>query len=172
MTHPERFAPVVAAVEAVIDHLETWYAVDVGRRTDDQGTPVVQLRPTTGAPLTIRSTDGGLDVEAGALFRERMPGCACDACDETAETVTDRLEETVLAIAAGGLREVFPIGRRRWMHTRILNLDGGGWSSSGSPDPSLSSEQLDAAEELLGRLRDGWWPAWSLRPGRAAPIPL
>ena len=170
-THPERFAPVLSVVDALIDHLETWYVVDVERRTDDVGTPVTHLRPSTGAPITLRSTDGGIVVEAGALFRQRMPGCTCDACDETAETVADRLEETVLAIAAGGLREVFPIGRQRWMHTRILNLDGGGGSSSGAPDPSLSSERLDAAAKDLGRLRDGWWPAWTLRPGRSAQIP-
>lgn len=163
VSHPERFAPVLTVVDALVEHLETWYLVDVDRRVDEQGTRVFALRPTTGAPITITATAESVGIEAGALFRDNAPSCTCDACDESAETVADHLEETLLAIAAGGLREVFPVGQRRWLHTRIRALDGGGRSSGGEPAPSISPERLDAAAALLDGLDDGWWPAWSLR---------
>jgi len=166
VSHPERFAPVLTVVDALVDHLETWYDVDVDRRAGVSDARVVHLRPTTGAAITITATAESVSIEAGALFRDLAPGCTCDACDETAETVADQLEETLLAIAAGGLREVFPVGQQRWLHTRILTADGGRRSSSGDPGPSLSPERLDDAAELLGRLPDGWWPAWTLRDAR------
>ncbi|CAH0223204.1 hypothetical protein SRABI44_02868 [Microbacterium foliorum] len=165
VSHLERFAPVATVVDALVAYLETWYAVAVDRRTDGSGSRIVHLRPTTGAPTTIASGATGepLTIEAGVLFRDTVPGCTCDACDETAGSVADQLEETVLAIAAGGLREVFPVGRRRWLHTRIHTPDGTGRSSSGEPGPSLAAELL-GAEEVLRGLPDGWWPAWTLRP--------
>lgn len=165
VSHPERFAPVLSVVDALVDHLETWYLVDVDRGTDGPRTRLVHLRPTTGAAITITATVESveIEIEAGALFRDRVPGCTCDACDETAESVADQLEETLLAIAAGGLREVFPVGQRRWLHTQIRTPDGGGRSSGGEPDPSVPAERLTEAAEILEGLSDGWWPAWSLR---------
>lgn len=164
VSHPERFAPVLTVVDALVDHLETWYEVDVDRRSDEPEMRVVHLQPPTGAPMTITARAEAVEIEAGALFRETVPGCTCDACDETAETVADQLEETLLAIAAGGLREVFPVGHRRWLHTRILTADGGGRSSGGEPGPSIPAELLDDAAALLDALPGGWWPAWTLRP--------
>jgi len=163
VSHPERFAPVLSVVDALIDHLETWYLVDVDRRDAEPGTRVIHLRPTTGAPITVTATLESVDIEAGALFRDIVPGCTCDACDETAETVADQLEETLLSIAAGGLREAFPVGHRRWVHTRIRTADGTGRSSGGEPGPSVPLERLHEATELLAGLPGGWWPAWSLR---------
>jgi hypothetical protein len=163
VSHPERFAPVLSVVDALVDHLERWYLVSVDRRADEAGARVVHLRPTTGAAITITATAESVSIEAGALFRDMVPGCTCDACDETAETVADQLEETLLTIAAGGLREVFPVGQRRWLHTRLRTADGGGRSSGGEPAPSIPLERLEEATELIQGLPDGWWPAWSLR---------
>ncbi|KJL34015.1 DUF6226 family protein [Microbacterium oxydans] len=168
VSHPERFAPALAAVDALIDHLETWYVVDVDRAVEPSGSRVVHLRPTTGAPitLTMSATGESIGIEAGALFSEIVPSCTCDACDESADSVAEQVEETLLSIAAGGLREVFPVGQRRSAHIRIRTVDGGGRSSAGEPGRSVPAARLDAAAELLGSLSDGWWPAWSLRPGR------
>jgi hypothetical protein len=165
-SHLERFAPVRAVVDALVDHLESWYVVDVDRGIDEQGTRVIHLRPTTGAAITITATAETVGIEAGALFHDIAPSCTCDACDESAVTVADHIEETLLSIAAGGLQEAFPVGQRRWLHTRIRTLDGGGRSSGGEPGPSVPPERLDAAVELLADLPDGWWPAWSLRAPR------
>lgn len=167
VSHPERFAPVVSVVDALVDHLETWYDVDVDRRTDESGERVWRLRPTTGATVTLTGPAESVRIEAGALTREYAPSCTCDACDETAESVADQLEETLLAIAAGGLREVFPVGHRRWLHTELRTPGGGGRSGGGEPDPSLSAERLDDAAHLLARLPDGWWPAWTLQSAQS-----
>ena len=171
VSHPERFAPVLSVVDALVEHLETWYDVDVEldveRRDGGADARVVHLRPTTGATITLTATTESVGIEAGALFRDIVPSCTCDACDESAESVADQLEETLLAIAAGGLREVFPVGDRRSLHSRILTADGGGRSSSGEPDPTLPRDRLDDAAELLEHLPDGWWPAWSLRSAQS-----
>ncbi|WP_091032383.1 DUF6226 family protein [Microbacterium oxydans] len=167
VTHPERFAPVMSVVDALVHHLETWYDVDVERRSDESGARVWHLRPTTGAQITLTGTAESVFIQSGALTREYAPSCTCDACDETAESVADQLEETLLAIAAGGLREVFPVGQRRWLHTELRTPDGGGRSGGGEPDPSFPAEELDDAEDLLARLPDGWWPAWTLRTPRS-----
>lgn len=163
VSHPERFAPVLSVVDALVEHLATWYVVDVDRRVSESGARVICLRPTTGATITLTVSAESVDIEAGALFRDRAPVCTCDACDETAESVADHLEQTLLAIAAGGLREVFPVGQRRWLHTRIHTPDGSGRSSGGQPDPAIPAKRLDEAADVLGRLPDGWWPAWTLR---------
>lgn len=163
VSHPERFAPVIGVVDALVDHLETWYDVDVDRRSEESGTRVWHLRPTTGAMLTLTGTGESVGIEAGALTREFAPSCTCDACDETAESVADQIEETLLAIAAGGLREVFPVGQRRWLRTELRTPDGGRRSGGGEPDRSLPAARLDEAADLLARLPDGWWPAWTLR---------
>lgn len=167
VSHPERFAPVMDVVDALVDHLETWYDVDVDRRSEESGERVWHLRPTTGATVTLTTTAGTVSIEAGALTRELAPSCTCDACDETAESVAEQIEETLLAIAAGGLREVFPVGQRRWLHTELRTPEGGRRSGGGEPGPSLSAEQSDEAADLLAHLPDGWWPAWTLRPAQS-----
>jgi hypothetical protein len=163
VSHPERFAPVTGVVDALVDHLETWYDVDVDRRSEESGARVWHLRPTTGAMVTLTGTAESVGIEAGALTREYAPSCTCDACDETAESVADQIEDTLLAIAAGGLREVYPVGQRRWLHTELRTPDGGRRSGGGEPDRSLPAARLDEAADLLAGLPDGWWPAWTLR---------
>ncbi|MFK4759607.1 DUF6226 family protein [Microbacterium sp. ZW T5_45] len=165
VSHPERFAPLLLMVDALIEHLAGSYLVDVDRRTDAEGALVVHLRPSTGAAITLTATVEGVRLQAGALFRETVPDCTCDACDESAETEAGHLEETLLSIAAGGLRELFPLGNRGWGHIDLLTVDGGGRSSDGPPDPGLTDAQLSEVAEKLRGLDDGWWPAWTLRTG-------
>ena len=79
----ERFAPVLSVVDALVDHLETWYA---DRRVGDAGAQIVHLRPTTGA---LRRWSAGRGrwwrVRGGEQSRERcLPGpgvreMQCDA---------------------------------------------------------------------------------------------
>ena len=44
-------------------------------------------------------------MTAGPVAEFVFPGCACDACDETAEPVADDLVATVFAVVAGHLRQ-------------------------------------------------------------------
>lgn len=106
------------ALDALAEYLLARYVVDVDRRTVDQETHLV-LRPSTGAPVTIMATVESAEIQGGALFRARVPQCSCDACDESAESVVADAEDTLLAITAGGLREVFPVGHRRGTAAQI-----------------------------------------------------
>ncbi len=164
VSHPERFAPVLSVVDALVEHLATWYVDDVDRRVSESGARVMCLRPTTGATITLTVSAESVDIEAGALFRDRAPVCTCDACDETAESVADHLEQTLLAIAAGGLREVFPVGQRRWLHTRST-------PPTAADDPVAASPTRRSPRSVSTRP-----PTFSTvsltaggRPGRCAP---
>lgn len=161
LSHPERFAPLMMDAESLVAYLQASYVVEVDRQSAD-GEVRFTLRPSSGATMTITATTESVQVRAGALFRASAPECACDACDESADTAADHLEEVVLAIPAGGLREVFPVGRRRWQHVQLLRREGAG-SSGGPPDPHLSASELEHAVDTLRGLDRGWWPAWTLR---------
>ncbi|WEK61434.1 MAG: DUF6226 family protein [Candidatus Microbacterium colombiense] len=162
LSHPERFAPLLCDLDAVVAYLAAHYVVDVDRQTVGPETRVA-LRPSTGAPVTITATVESARITAGALFHTDAPQCSCDACDESAETVADQLEADLLAIAAGGLRERFPVGSRRWHFTQLCSLDGGYRTTSSEPDPARTPQQLEHAAQALRNLADGWWPAWTLR---------
>ncbi|PPH27153.1 DUF6226 family protein [Rathayibacter sp. AY1F9] len=163
VSHPERFAPLRRDVDALADYLHRWYSVDV-RHLDHDGTHQIRLQPRAGAPITVTATDESVQVEAGVFFRATLPNCSCDACDESAETAADRLEEAVLSIAAGGFRETYPLGSRRWLHTQLHAVDGSGYTgSSGAPDTDLTTDDLEHATTTLRQLDSGWWPAWPLR---------
>lgn len=164
VSNPDRFAPLLLDVDALVDYLRTWYVVEATRSTAEDGVLQTRLQPASGAAMTITASTEFVQVEAGALFRLVVPDCSCDACDETAESEATRLEETMLAIAAGGLQEQYPLGRRQWLHTRLRHPDGGGSSSSGDPEPDLTPAQLAQVVDRLRELDGGWWPAWPLRP--------
>ncbi|MEV8250262.1 DUF6226 family protein [Microbacterium sp. NPDC076768] len=156
-------------LDAVIEYLQAWYVVDVERRTVDQETRTV-LRPSTGATVTIAAAVDSVQIQGGALFRTVVPQCSCDACDESAESVADEVEDTLLAIAAGGLREVCPVGHRRWQHAQLCHLGGERHSSNGEPDPNLTADELEQATKMLRELDDGWWPAWTFRTDLAQSV--
>jgi hypothetical protein len=166
VTHPERFAPVLSVVEALADYLERWFIVEMKRSRDDDGAAVFRFEPSTGAPLTITASMDSVRVEAGALFDTFVPSCTCDACDETAETASERLERVVLAVASGGLRERYPMGRRQWLFASLRFLDGGAESSSGGLGPDVSDARKLRAAEVVRGLNEGRWPAWTLRATR------
>ncbi|MCR2826498.1 DUF6226 family protein [Microbacterium sp. zg.Y909] len=171
LSHLGRFAPLLLDLDALIGHLQTWYLVDVDRKTVDQETQLV-LRPSTGATVAITATVESVRIQGGALFRAVAPQCSCDACDESAETAADHLEDVLLAIAAGGLREVFPVGHRRWQHTQLCTLEGERHSSNGEPDRNLTPDELEHITAALRELHDGWWPAWTLRADLTEPPAL
>ncbi len=161
-SHPERFAPLLLVVDALVEHLHDAYLVEVRRELDPQGAPRIVVEPSAGATIVLTPTPPCVRVEAGALFDAVVPSCTCDACDENADTAATELENTVLGIAAGGLREVFPVGRRAWVHTQLVFEEGSRSSGSG-PAPDLPAEVRDEKAAVLGGLDDGWWPAWPLR---------
>ncbi|WP_158297211.1 DUF6226 family protein [Zhihengliuella sp. ISTPL4] len=162
-SHPERFAPLLLVVDALVDHLSREYEVEARREAGEGGTERIVLAPARGARVIITPTVPSVRVEAGALFHAIVPSCVCDACDETAETAADELERILLSVAAGGFREKYPVGRRAWLYTEIRSPDGERRESSSGPAPDHSAEDHERAAALLSGLDDGWWPAWPLR---------
>lgn len=162
-SHPERFEPLRLVVDALVEHLRTGYEAVVREESGPEGARRIVMQPGTGTPIVLTSTGPVVQVEAGAVFRAVIPSCTCDACDETAESAADELESTLLAIAAGGLRERFPVGRRAWQFTELVSPEGERRSSSAGPAPDLPEGVREQRVSVLRELDDGWWPAWPLR---------
>jgi Family of unknown function (DUF6226) len=78
----------------------------------------------TASLTTVLTAYPRVIVHAGLLHDFSFPGCGCDGCDETAESEAERLEMLVLAVAADGYSERYPLGSRRWIKYGLTALDG------------------------------------------------
>lgn len=89
-----------------MDRLEG-YGIDPELEGDRAARPTVSLRPAGGgAPIVVAfTTFPGLMVRAGHWYTLGFPGCGCDACDETAETEAQGLEQLVGTLVSGHFRE-------------------------------------------------------------------
>jgi hypothetical protein len=173
-SHPERFAGLHLVARALIAHLTVVYDVEVHedpalaaellREARDVLEAVkVTPRSTGAASLTFVLTGyPGLMVHAGVLHDFSFPVCGCDACDETVQTAADRLEMLVLAVAAGGYAERYPVGRRRWSEYALTAFDGSGSESGKSEPVPAAADRLREAEIQLRGVAGGWNP-WPLR---------
>lgn len=174
-SHPERFAGLHAVAAALIDHLSAVYDVDVDRDPVHAGDVFMKAREmlqavrvtprrADAAPLTFLFTGyPGVLIHAGVMHDFPFPVCGCDACDETAGTAADRMEMLVLTVAAGGYRERYPVGGRKWSEYALTAVDGSGFESgSGEPAP-VDAVRLQDAEDRLREVAGGWRP-WPLRP--------
>lgn len=170
----ERFAGIHVVAAALINHLTGSYDVTV---TDDLScaddlsiagadvTRAVRIVPhdEQAAPLTIVFTSfPGLMVHAGVLHDFAYPQCGCDACDDTALSQVEQLEELVLGVASGNYHERYPVGSKRESQYALTNPDGSGSRSGGSGAETTDPALLDVAEHRLQGVPDGWQP-WPLR---------
>ena len=172
-SHPERFAPLHQIANALIDHLQRNYQVqvndDLGCVQDLRHPPPKALRAvrltsaaTDAAALTFVFTDyPGVIVHAGLLHDFIYPACGCDACDETWQTVADQLEGDVQAVVSGGYREqVRGSAQEPWIWHQLITSDG---VRSGGTDASADvGAHLRAAAARLETL-PGRWAAWPRR---------
>lgn len=168
-SHPERFAPLHAVADALVKHLVATYDVEVDEGDDALGdfsrvlahrvARAVRLRPASAsaAPLTV-VWEGypGVQVHAGALFEHGAPWCGCDACDETAESAAEQLEDLLLAVAENGFEEEVDLVSR-W-HAVTMTRQGGSSRSGGLVD--VTDDRVAAAAARLAGLSGGWrpWP--------------
>jgi hypothetical protein len=170
----ERFAGIHVVAEALINHLTCSYDVTV---TDDPGCAddlsmagadvirAVRIVPRSeqAAPLTIVFTSfPGLMVHAGVLHDFVYPQCGCDACDDTALSQVEQLEELVLGVASGNYHERYPVGSKRESQYALINPDGSGSRSGGNGMETTDPARLDVAEHRLRGVPGGWRP-WPLR---------
>ncbi|WP_115788961.1 DUF6226 family protein [Arthrobacter silvisoli] len=170
VTHPERFAPLHAVADALIDYLTRTFDADVDSAPEHagdlvrQGITVVRAvrvtpRERDAAPLTFVFTDfPGLAVHAGALHDFIYPDCGCDACDETAEGEAEELEHLIQGVTSGSYSEW--VGRHATAGMR-LEFDGG-YTGGGGNVSAIPKERLENARARLAALPNGWAP-WPLR---------
>lgn len=181
-SHPERFAPLHQIAEALADHLQHTYDVEV---TDDpscaqdlrrsiRAVRAIRLTPAAedAAPLTFVFTDyPGLVVHAGLLHDFPYPSCGCDACDESLGSVADQLEWTVLAVTSGGYREeVRGSALGSWISYQ-LTAEGSSRGGSSRGDATAGARaRRRAAASRLDAMAAGW-AAWPARPSAAGLSP-
>lgn len=173
--HPERFAPLHTVADALIEHLQETYDVQVKEGSEvardllrpNRGvTRAVRIRPidATCAPVTlVFTTYPGLSMHAGLLHDFHYPDCGCDACDSNWQQEADYLERQVFAVVTGNYRERIERGLRRWIVHSFAYPDGRSSGPTGSRD--VSAERLETAEPILRDLPNGWAP-WPPSTGR------
>lgn len=166
-TNLERFRPLHAVAEALIDFLTTTYDVTVSEGHDDDilhsRTDIVRAtrvtpRDPNAAPLTFVFTSyPSVIVHAGALIDFLHPVCGCDACDSSWEHEADEMEWHVLAVPSGKFSETRWHG---WFGHAIESVDGMAKSNGESRIDQVPQERLEAAASVLDALPHGWvaWP--------------
>ena len=175
-SHLERFAPLHAVADALVEHLVLTYDVAVDADPScaaDLVHPrhdvVRAVRLTPADPDAARMTFvwtsyPGVVVSAGVLHDFVHPICGCDACDETARSQADELEHEVLSIAAGGYREGVRGRATPWIDMELRSPDGSRAGSTRVP-AGLDRHRLAVARRRLRALPQGW-RAWAARPHR------
>ena len=110
---------------------------------------------TTAEPAVI--------FHAGAWCELSFPNCACDACDETAQSEAESLEQFVLAVTAGTFRERYPLGPQRAYEYAWTAPDGSYETASTSAPPTDSPTHHQDTQRRLAALPQGWqpWPPQS-----------
>ncbi|WP_222636595.1 MULTISPECIES: DUF6226 family protein [unclassified Rhodococcus (in: high G+C Gram-positive bacteria)] len=171
--HPERYAPLHAVADALIEHIRETYDVEIDEgpeaiaelvRPHRDTTRAVRIRPSDSdcATLTLIFTSyPGIGMHAGLLHDFSFPSCGCDACDSTWQTEADRFERQVFAVVTGNYRE--RVGHGQQPSSEYAFTYPNGRNSGGSPSAGVPAARLDAADPILRALPDGW-AAWPPRP--------
>ena len=170
VSHPERFAPLHLVADALIEHLEATYDVqvswDASHADDFLRHPdlerVTRLTPNdpAAAPLTIGfTTYPGLILHAGLLHDFVYPTCGCDVCDEAAVGQVEQLEGHISAVVAGHYQETYTPGVELPLKF-VLRSDDAGEQAGSSRTDNYPTGLLATAGAQLRDLPSGWarWP--------------
>jgi hypothetical protein len=171
VTNPERFASLHDAAAELLDRLEREFETE--RREAygldpevEQGCnlsrPSVALLPRDigAAPLVVAFSDfPGLRVRFGRWYVVAFPTCGCDACDETAETETERLRSLIDNMTTGHFREAIRVRAdgTEWKESEF-------WSTGARRAEELRLDQAHARELLDAGSRSSYqWVRWPRR---------
>ena len=175
VTNPERFLPLHTAVLETFGRLERIFEVEriEGNGLDGElarGVDLVRsdvrLVPADpdAAPITVVFTAfPGLYTRFGRWYTEPFPSCGCDACNESAESEIERLNERVDDVTAGRFRET--------IKAPLISFIAPGWQKAEFWSPgerrSRSGSRLDgsSARKMSGGRRrlDLNWKPWPRR---------
>jgi hypothetical protein len=171
VTNPERFASLHDVAAELLDQLELEFDAE---RADGYGLdpeleegcklarPSVTLVPRDvgAAPIVVTfSAFPGVRVRFGRWYMTAFPTCGCDACDETAESETERLRSLIDNLTAGRFREAIriPTDGAAWEESEFWSVDGR--CAQGSQLDRARARQLVAA-----RVRSSYdWRPWPRR---------
>ncbi len=170
VSNPERFAPLQAVADALIEHLRVAYPAGVAALdkssagAEPSTTKLIAVTPERrdAAPLVFRfTTFPGVEIRAGARYREAFPACGCDACDETWSYGADQMERLVFAVSDGNFSEriVFPHRGSATVGHRIE--EPGHMARSGIQYGVQIDQALRDAAARLDRLPGGHWQPWA-----------
>lgn len=143
VTDADRFRPLHGLILDLLAKLEAdfdieraeGYGLDVELEAGVAARPSVRVAPTDSAAapiVVVFSSFPGLTVRYGRLTMQSFPSCGCDACDETADSAWERLNEQIDSIVAGGFREeialpFFGMAACRWEFRSPRGFSSGGW---------------------------------------------
>ena len=186
VTNPERFEPLVAAILSIIDQLEETYDVgrdeahgldqELERRPSDIVRPTIRLTPRNrhAAPLTVAfSSFPSIQVRFGKWTTDTYPGCGCDACDETADSEIERVNDVIHNVTRGRFREA--MGERRiprlgdnwWAQENWAPRPGVGYADYPSKATYLrgssGASRVDRSWISKNKVQELNWQPWPLR---------
>ncbi|KUL32307.1 hypothetical protein ADL15_19955 [Actinoplanes awajinensis subsp. mycoplanecinus] len=127
-TDPDRFTTLHEAADHVLDELTERYQVERRETKEARGhgdalVRTVRLIPRipSAAPMAIYFTDPGLHLHFGRWWRETLPECGCDSCDEDPKLLSEQLRDHTAALTEGGLWERVRRGLSgSWYETRLI----------------------------------------------------
>ena len=169
----QRFAPLHAVADAIIDWLRHTFDVTVEQTASAAGdllhmpdhvvraVRVVPREPAAAALTFVVTGFPGLSLHAGALHDFHFPVCGCDACDDDVTNVADELERTVRTVVTGGYSERLDAWPGRWIEYR-LDEPGVGMRSGRSRTKELPDERVKFARTALPPA--GQWLPWPFLP--------
>jgi hypothetical protein len=124
--------------------------------------PSVSLVPrkADAAPIVVVfSAFPGIVVRFGRWYKAAFPACGCDACDETAESETERLMPLIDNLTAGRFREaiLIPDEGTAWQEWGFWS-DAGRCGQKSQLDPDRARKLVAAGDRSLYE-----WKPWPKR---------
>jgi hypothetical protein len=171
VTNPQRFASLHDVAAELLDRLELDFNVERTEGSDldpeleagyKLARPSVTLVPrdTGAAPVVIVfSGFPGLRVRFGRWCTSAFPTCGCDACDETAESETERLKSLIDSLTAGRFREAIriPADGPAWQESEF-------WSVASHCAQKSQLDRGRARQLVEARDRSSYdWAQWPRR---------
>jgi hypothetical protein len=166
-----RFASLHDVAAELLDRLELEFDVErmEGSSLDPEleegcklARPSVTLVPRDvgAAPIVVAfSAFPGLRVRFGRWWTTAFPTCGCDACDETAESETERLKSLIDDLTAGCFRESIriPADGPAWKESEF-------WSVAGRCAQESQLDRARARQLVAATDRSSYnWGPWPRR---------
>lgn len=171
-THPQRFAPLHAVAQALVDWLPARFeahclqdpelACALGYATEPvvQSVRLIPADPACASLGLVFTNFPGVILEVGALYQWRFPFCGCDACDDSLDELVDNLEEQIGTVVAGHFTEILDESGSGLITHRFAPDGVAGSEISGGLE-EISQERLAKARVMLPP--DGVWAPWPVR---------